>query len=198
MDIKKLNIPTGDNMSLPSRLWPGSLIVIWGEILTPAPNLAHDLLTKPMVLPAQATATDLATYNATQAVWNKKNTQVLGLMQATASPVIWKDYNHHGVAKDLFDELEATFRKAGGALTYLQLVNMVKIQFTNLMDLLSQIQQFQENYNHITSNGHSRLSEDLATFMFCSSLLKSYEQTAQQYLDNITVIATDKITDIIA
>ena len=63
---------------------------------------------------------------------------------------------------------------------------------------ISQIQQFQDNYNRITSNGYSRLSEDLVTFMFCSSLPKSYELTAQQYLDNITVIATDKITDIIA
>ena len=47
------------------------------------------------------------------------------------------------------------------------------------------------------SNGHSRLSEDLATFLFCSSLPNSYEHTAQQYLNNITVIANYKLTDII-
>ena len=47
------------------------------------------------------------------------------------------------------------------------------------------------------SNGHSRLSEDLATFMFCSSLPTSYELTTQQYLDNIMVIANYKLTDII-
>ena len=128
----------------------------------------------------QASATDLATYNATKTVWNKKNVQALGLMQATVSPVIWQDYNHYGVAKDLFNALEATFGKAGEASTYLQLVNMVKIQFTNLMDLLSQIQQFQDNYNRITSNGHSGLSKDLATFMFCSSLSKSYKLTTWQ------------------
>ena len=58
----------------------------------------------------------------------------------------------------------------GGAQTYLQLVNMVKIQITDLKDLLPQIQKFQDNYNLITSNGHSTLSEDLATFLFCSSL----------------------------
>ena len=92
---------------------------------------------------------------------NKKNGQALGLMQATVLPVVWQDYNHYGVANDLFDALEAAFGKAGGASTYLQLVNMVKIQFTNSTDLLSQIQQFQDNYNQITSNGHSRLSEDL-------------------------------------
>ena len=50
----------------------------------------------------------------------------------------------------------------------------------------------------ITSNGHSKLSEDLAMFLFCSSLPDSYESTAQQYLDNITAIANYKLTDIIA
>ena len=82
-------------------------------------------------------------------------------------------------------------------MTYLQLVNMVKIQFTDSMDLLSQIQQFQDNYNRITLNGHSQLSKDLATFMFCSSLPDSYKPTAQQYLDNVTVISNYKLTDII-
>ena len=98
-----------------------------GEILTPTPNLTYDLLVKPAVPPTQASAADLATYNATKAVWNKKNGQALGLMQATVSPVIWQNYNHYGVAKDLFDTLEAKFRKVGGASTYLQLFNMVKM-----------------------------------------------------------------------
>ena len=98
----------------------------------------------------------------------------------------------------LITALETTYGQAGGALTYLQLVNLVKIQFTDSTDLLSQIQQFQDNYNRITSNGHSQLSEDLATFMFCSSLPDSYESTAQQYLDNISVIANYKLLDIIA
>ena len=74
---------------------------------------------------------------------------------------------------------------------------MVKIQFTNSMDLLLQIQQFQDNYNLITSNGHSKLSEDLATFLFCLSLLDSYESTARQYLDNITSITNYKLLDVI-
>ena len=47
-------------------------------------------------------------------------------------------------------------------------------------------------------NGHSTLSEDLATFLFCSSLPDSYKLTARQYLDNITAIANYKISDIIA
>ena len=62
------------------------------------------------------------------------------------------------------------------------------------MDLLPQIQQFQDNYSQITLNGHSRLSEDLAAFMFCTSLPESYKLTAQKYLDNITVIANYKLT----
>ena len=114
------------------------------------------------------------------------------------SAVIWQDYSQHGIAKDLYNALEAAFGKVGGASMYLQLVNMVKIQFTDLMDLLSQIQQFQDNYNQITLNGHSKLSEDLATFMFCLSLPDSYEPTTWQYLDNITVIANYKLSDIIA
>ena len=75
---------------------------------------------------------------------------------------------------------------------------MVKLRFTDLTDLLPQIQGFQDNYNLIPSNGHSRLSEDLATFMFCLSLPDSYESTARQYLDNIMSIANYKISDIIA
>ena len=50
----------------------------------------------------------------------------------------------------------------------------------------------------IILNAHSKLSEDLATFMFCSSLPKSYEPTAQQYLDNIMVIANYKLTEFIS
>ena len=48
-------------------------------------------------------------------------------MQAMVSPVIWQNYIQYGVAKDLWNALKAEFGKAGGALTYLQLVNMVKI-----------------------------------------------------------------------
>ena len=175
MDVKKLNIPTPNWGEYVTHLQAAFQIfdcydVVKGEILTPAPNLMYDLLVKPMVPPHGASATNLAAYQTAKAVWSKKNRQALGLMQTTVLSVIWQDYNHISVGKDLFSALEAAFRKAGGALTYLQLVNRVKIQFTDSTDLLSQIQQFQDNYNQITSNGHIRLSEDLATFMFCSSL----------------------------
>ena len=95
-------------------------------------------------------------------------------------------------------KLELDFGQVGGASTYIQMVNMVKLEFTDLTELLLQIQQFLENYNRIMSNSHSKLSKDLATFMFCSSLPASYKQTAQQYLDGITAISNYKIQDIIA
>ena len=88
---------------------------------------------------------DLAAYNTAKTIWNKKNAQALGLMQATVSPVIWQDFVQYGITKDLWDAPETQFRKVGGATTYLQLVNMVKIQFTDLTDLLPQIHQFQDN-----------------------------------------------------
>ena len=97
------------------------------------------------------------------------------------------------------DEIRSKIWKSGGgAMTYLQLVNMVNIQFTDLMDLLPQIQEFQDGYTNIMLNGHSQLSKDLAMFMFCSHLPDSYEATAQQYLDNIMNIANYKLSDIIA
>ena len=137
-------------------------------------------------------------WGITKAVWSKKNVQGLGLIQATVSNVIWQKHQSLPTAKEVLDALETKFGAAGGAQTYLQLVNMVKLQFTDSTDLLPQIQQFQDNYNLIMSNGHSRLSKDLTTFMFCSSLLDSYESTARQYLDNITAIANYKLLDIIA
>ena len=145
----------------------------------------------------QASAAEIAAYTAAKAIWSK-DTQGLGLIQATISNVLWQKHQSLGTAKEVLDALEAKFGAAGEAQTYLQLVNMVKIQFTDSMDLLSQIQSFQDNYNLIMSNGQSRLSEDLTTFMFCLSLPDSYKLTAQQYLDNILAIANYKLTDIIA
>ena len=111
------------------------------------------------------------------------------------APALWINYTKYSRAHLFWAKLETDFGQAGGASTYLQLVNMVKIEFTNSTELLPQIL---ENYNRITSNGHSKLSEDLATFMICSSLPTSYEQTAQQYLDEISAISGYKIQDIVA
>ena len=74
--------------------------------------------------------------------------------------------NHWVVQKRYLMRWRLNSEQHGGAQTYLQLVNMVKIQFTNLTDLLPQIQGFQDNYNLIMLNGHSRLSKDLVAQVF--------------------------------
>ena len=179
------------------------ILYIWdamrGNLNTTTTPHSRDLLVKPSPPPA-ATATTAQTtaYEAAKDMWEKKNAQALGLIQATVSHVIWQKHQTLGTAKEVLNTLETKYGKAGGAQTYLQLVNMVKIQFTNSTDLLPQIQNYQDNYNLITLNGHSTLSKDLATFLFCSSVPDSYEPTAWQYLDNILSIANYKLTDIIA
>ena len=206
MDISKFHIPTliGPNWGLwYERIQSTAQIInIWdamrGNILTPAPNLTRDLLAKPTPLTGTYTAAELAAYNTAKTLWDQKNLQGLGLIQATITNIIWQQYKALPTAKEILDGLETELGAAGRAQTYLQLVNMVKIQITDGTDLLPQIQQFQDNYNLITSNGHSKLSEDLATFLFCLSLPDSYESTARQYLDNITAIANYKLADIIA
>ena len=64
----------------------------------------------------------------------------------TMSPAIWPDYINYSMATDLCDTLEVKFRKAGGAQTYLQLVNMITIKMTDSEHLLTQIQKFQKTY----------------------------------------------------
>ena len=49
-----------------------------GKVLTTNP-LTYNLLAKPVHPGAQASTVDLALYNTTKAVWNKKNAQALGL-----------------------------------------------------------------------------------------------------------------------
>ena len=205
MDISKFRIPTPNGPNF--RLWLNYIqsttwiLNIWdamrGDIVSTNP-IVRDLLTKLSPPGANATAAEQTAYTTAKAVWSKKNAQGLGLIQATVLNVIWQKYQSLPTSKEVLDALEAEFRKVEGAQTYFQLVNMVKLQFTDLMDLLPQIQQFQDNYNLITSNGHSTLSEDLGTFLFCLSLPDSYKLTARQYLDNITAIANHKILDIIA
>ena len=205
MDISKFHIPTLDGPNWGQWLdciqSTTRILDIWdamrGEILTPAPNLMRDLLAKLSPPGRKATAAEVAAYTTIKAIWSKKNAQGLGLIQATVSNVIWQKHESLCTAKEVLDALETEFRDGGGPQTYLQLVNMVKLRFTDSADLLPQIQGFQDNYNLITLNGHSKLSEDLATFLFCLSLPDSYELTARQYLNNITSIANYKILDII-
>ena len=64
--------------------------------------------------------------------------------------------------------------------------------------LLPQIQAFQENYTRIFANSHSKISEDIATFIFCSSLPTSYQDLASQYLTSIEDITKYELQKIIA
>lgn len=101
---------------------------------------------------------------------------------------VWPDYTLIEKASGIQKEHERKFRKAGGALTYLQFISMIQVKFNDSQDLLPQIQVFKENHQRIILNGHSKISKDIVVFAFCSGLLKSYQDTAHQYLDNITNI----------
>ena len=122
----------------------------------------------------------------------------MGLLQGTISPAIWPSFVSFTMAKAIWDALKMRFGKVGGAQTYLQLVNMITMKMTNLENLLTQIQEFWENYTRILTNGHSTFSKDLITFTFCSTLPSLYKETACQYFDNIGDIAKYKLLDIIA
>ena len=83
-------------------------------------------------------------------------------------------------------------------MTYLQLVNMMKLSMTDSQDITPQIQTFQENYEKITSNGYSKLSEDLAMFMLASALPNLFQPTAHQYLNNLDDIKKIELSDLTA
>ena len=96
MDISKFHIPTliGPNW----RSWyeriqlTTRIINIWdamrGNILTTTPMTTWDLLPKPTPLTSTPTAAELAAYNTAKTLWNQKNSQGLGLIQATITNVI--------------------------------------------------------------------------------------------------------------
>ena len=180
MDFKKMNIPTlgGPNWGAYStQLQAAAQIlgfweIIKGEALATMP-VTYDHLPKPTTGQG-GSHPDANNYAIVKVDWSKRNGGALGLIQATTSVVIWQDFVSYSKYALLWEELEKRFRKVGGATTYLQLVNMVNIQFTNSTDLLPQIQAYQDNYTQILSNGHSQLSKDLTTFMFCSHLPKGY------------------------
>ena len=150
MDISKFHIPTliGPNWGpWYERIQSTARIIniwdaMWGNILTTSPTTTWDLLPKPTPLTGTPTAAELAAYNTAKTLWDQKNSQGLGLIQATITNVIWQQYENLPMAKQILDGLKTEFGAAGGAQTYLQLVNMVKIQITDTTDLLPQIQNF--------------------------------------------------------
>ena len=90
--------------------------------------------------------------------WNKMNSTALGLIQGKLNPVLWPNYIDVGDAATFWTRLETKYGKAGRANTYLQFVGMIKQTFHDSLDLLSQIQKFQENYQRVLSNGHSNIT----------------------------------------
>ena len=157
----------------------------------------YDLLAKPVQGTGQGQISDATLFAKALFRWNKMNLTALGLIQGKLNPVLWPDYVDVGDAATFWTCLETKYGKAGGANTYLQFVGMIKQTFTNSVDLLSQIQKFQENYQRVLSNGHSNITEDLVVFMFCSALPDSYQDTTHQYLDNINDITKYKLQPII-
>ena len=77
--------------------------------------------------PAATLHPDAKGFTAAKAAWNKKNTQAFGVLQGTTLPVIWQDFIAYNEASTLWTEFKNCSRKAGGAMTYLQLANIVKI-----------------------------------------------------------------------
>ena len=122
MDISKFCILTLDGPNWGQwyeRIQSTARIInIWdamrGDILMPAPNLTWDLLAKPSPPASTPTAAKLATYNTTKTLWCQKNSQGLGLIQATISNVIWQKYESLSTSKEVLDALETKFRSAGG------------------------------------------------------------------------------------
>ena len=145
-----------------------------------------------------ATQPDTALLATELATWTKKNSTALGVLQGKTSSAIWPEFMNHPMADTLWTALETKYGKARGATTYLQVVSLYKVHIMDTTPLLPQIQNFQENYTQILANGHSKLSEDIATFIFCSSIPSSYQDLASQYLTLIEDITKYSLQNIIA
>ena len=123
MDISKYHIPQliGPNWGpWYKRIQSTARIInIWdamrGNILTMLPTVTRDLLAKPQPPAATASATELATYHTAKILWDQKNSQGLGLIQATITNVIWQWYETLPTAKEILDGLETEFGAAGGS-----------------------------------------------------------------------------------
>ena len=200
MDLSKLNIDTlnGSNWGMwAAQVQSAARIlncwdVIKGEVVV---LLTTPLTCQLLTWPTAATQPDAALLATELATWNKKNSTALGVLQGKTSSAIWPEFKNHVMADTLWTALENKYGKARGATTYLQVVSLYKVHMTDSTLLLPQIQNFQENYTQILANGHSKLSEDIATFIFCFSLPTSYQDLTSQYLTliNITKYSLQKI-----
>ena len=85
-----------------------------GNVLTTTPTVTWELLVRPTTPTGTYTATESATYNTTKILWDQKNSQGLGLIQATITNVIWQWYENLPTAKEILDGLETKFGAGGG------------------------------------------------------------------------------------
>ena len=121
MDISKYHIPQliGPNWGpWYERIQSTARIInIWdamrGNVVSLNPTV-RDLLTKPTPLAGTYTPAKLAAYTAAKTIWDQKNSQGLGLIQATITNVIWQQYENLPSAKEILDGLETEFGAAGG------------------------------------------------------------------------------------
>ena len=83
-----------------------------GNLITTTTPHTRDLFIKPSPPPtATVTAAQQTAYEAAKDVWEKKNAQGLGLIQATVSHVMWQKHQTLSTAKEILDALETEFGK---------------------------------------------------------------------------------------
>ena len=149
--------------------------------------LTYNLLSKQAaIVPAEEHST-----------WNKSST-ALGVIQGKINLAIWPEFINHMTVATLWTTLETKYGKAREATTYLQVVSLYKVHMMDSSPLLPQIQNFQKNHTWILMSRHLKLSEDIATFIFCSSLPLSYQDLTLQYLTSIENITKYNLQKIIA
>ena len=128
--------------------------MIKGERIPGTAPPTYDLLAKPVQGTAPGQISDVVLFAKSLFEWNKMNSTALGLIQGKLNVALWPNYVDAGDATTFWTCLETKYGKAGGANTYLQFVGMIKQTFTDSVDLLSQIQKFQENYQRVDEPGN--------------------------------------------
>ena len=99
-----------------------------------------------------------------QETWRSRNDKAIGIITWFTLPTLRHLIKGKGTAKECWEILENKYAKAGGAVTYLQVLSLLKSVFTD-EDILSQLQKFQDDYQEVMSNGVSKISEDIAVFL---------------------------------